>query len=196
MKQKIKKGDWVRIINPEFFIRCGYPLCLGDAQEKIKEKHGKRIDDFINKTFESESVADYSFNVPNFKIEQCYDRILMALSRHYVYLNGFGGKERKIYTKNIPEHKDKIYRVAEKSYKVTGHYCAGYSGYSYEGEYDCEPAYLEDQKRRTLLHLSQYTVENWPFQLAFSLEEFDVIEDIYVEKVEKGHPAILAEQKE
>lgn len=192
-KNIIKVGDWVKIINPEFFVRCGYPLCLADTREEMTEQHGKEVDDFICKILKFESKADILFNSSSYKREACRFKIIDALSRFDIYLKGFGGRERKIYTKHIPDHQGKIYRVFEKSFKVSGVYVPGFSHTGYNGEYDYEPAYLDRPKRHNLLHLSSYTVENWTLSI-YDDSQLNIIEDIHVEKVENNDPSIFCEQ--
>ena len=45
----IRRGDIVRIKNPEMFIRCGYPLSFPDVCEEVSEIHKEDILKFIDK---------------------------------------------------------------------------------------------------------------------------------------------------
>lgn len=62
-----------------------------------------------------------------------------------------GGKGRSIYENNVPTLKDRICQVIGKRVVKTGTYRHGYSGYDYWGEYDFEPAYLENEKTNIIL---------------------------------------------
>lgn len=191
-KEKIKVGDWVRIENPEFFVRCGYPLCLADVQEKLGKELGNKIDDFIDEVMEVPKL-DRRLSVDDRKNREVYERILYALSRFYIAQNRFGGAERKIYTKTFPEYQGRICRVEKKSFKMTGVYVSGFSSVDYFGEGEYEPAYLSKAKRHTLLHIVPYMEKG--FYLG-ALDDDDlepIIEDIHVEKVEKNHPEIFCE---
>lgn len=37
-KSKFQPGTKVKILNPEFFVRCGYPETIESAKEKLKEE--------------------------------------------------------------------------------------------------------------------------------------------------------------
>ena len=50
-KTKIKKGDKVRIINPEFFVRCGYDNNPSYCAEKIVADHKEDIVNLIKTVF-------------------------------------------------------------------------------------------------------------------------------------------------
>ena len=64
-KSKYQTGVKVRIINPDFFVRCGYPETVESATEKLEqaflEKHGRSIkhvlDDMFN--FNHDKEPDY-----------------------------------------------------------------------------------------------------------------------------------------
>jgi len=43
----IRVDDYVRIDNPEMFVRCGYPLSLNDMCKEVEDIFGKVIEDLI-----------------------------------------------------------------------------------------------------------------------------------------------------
>jgi len=46
-KNRIKIGDYVRIDNPEMFVRCGYPLSIEDMRKEIVDNRFVDIEKFI-----------------------------------------------------------------------------------------------------------------------------------------------------
>ena len=48
--KRIKRGDRVRIINPELFVRCGYDICIQTEMPKIEEKYADLLDSFVAAT--------------------------------------------------------------------------------------------------------------------------------------------------
>lgn len=198
MKSKIKVGDHIKVINPEFFVRCGYPLCLADVREKLGKDLGTKIDDFVDEVMGC-TITDRRFIIDDRKNREVYNRILTALSRFYMVQNRFGGSERKIFTKSFPDRKGKTFVVHKKSVKITGYYVKGWSDISYYGDGEYQPPYLENQKRHNLLHLSVETLDSNIFSVLeamskfelVDLEDFFIIEDIHVEKVEQNNLAAL-----
>lgn len=152
---KIKIGTLVKIINPEFLVRVGYPETVESAREKM-EKHilatkYKSISDILLENFEFISDDRNGYN-------WCIERIKNTLAREFNSneLN-FGGKERKIYTRRIDDLQDIEFTIKDPPIrKVTGTYVHACGGYDYYGEYDYEPAYLEGSKHHIFYKLNYY----------------------------------------
>ena len=48
-KDIIRVGDTVKIVDPHFFVRVGYPLDLNKATEEVSKKFGEDIIQLIKK---------------------------------------------------------------------------------------------------------------------------------------------------
>lgn len=146
IKRKYKIGDRVRIMNPEFFIRVGYPLTLDDAYENI-EGDWKSLIQKINQ------------NSPNyFKItEKMKFQLRRDLAYSYLQTKSFGGNERKLYTVKLdnPHYYYEYFTIVSKKVVKTGKY--GYEQVDDE-DYDyCRcPSFkpvLTNQKTHVILEL-------------------------------------------
>jgi len=143
-----QKGDIVKIINPEFFLRCGYPLTpfVKEVKEKIE---GLRLDlnDFIHSSFmklgiKSSFEKDYIGYV-DVRKDRATEAILKELAYLYCKENSFGGNSRNIYTARIAKLKGTEFVV--NGYKVC--YTGTRDNGSYDPYYDdYEPPYLGDVK--------------------------------------------------
>lgn len=143
----IRVDDYVKIVTPDFFIRCGYPLTKEIVKETLltKEKKLKILQLLEIKTETLDFIEE----------NKTYQKILDELAYHILKQNEFGGKERKIYTETLQDLTNKEYRVISKSVKKTGFYKpSSYYGY-YEPEY--EPAFLEKEKGNVILTLNCYS---------------------------------------
>jgi hypothetical protein len=154
----IRVGDYIRIINPELFVRCGYPLTIKVQQEDIEKQFGDDIRLLINKV---------GLQYTSFAENKTFNEISQSLAYYMVKQKKFGGNERKIYTKTCEELIENVYKVINIKIVKTGIYCVGgYSGY--EGQ-EWEPASLENPKTHKILELDMF-------------HEFPFIEDKNVKK--------------
>jgi len=185
----IRVGDTVRIINPEFFIRCGYPMSFKDACRIVEKEHKDRIAEFIRgfdfTTYTNKGSGLLGFPISEEKWEdnRTFSKIVGALAYEYVRAKRFGGTERKIYTKHCPDYKDKRMTVEYIKFFQTGNYVRG-SGESYDsyaGEYDYDPSFLEDQKTHKILGLCPLDAVFF-FHPDKNVDDY-IIESIHVEKV-------------
>jgi len=157
----IRVDDEVRIIRPEFFVRCGYSMTFEQACKEVMKKHGESIREFIESigiiTLEN---LDYYSNVGNVGYTQ--DKIVAAFAYDHLRNKGFDGKERKIYTiynENYVRKNNGVFKVTKIKYVKTGVYRPGnYVNDYYEG-YDYSPAYLSNEKTHKILQLEY----DWPF---------------------------------
>jgi hypothetical protein len=85
-KDIIRIGDKVRIVEPEVFVRCGYPMGKKHAEEWYKSNE-KEIENF----FYNIELDLNNSNVSRFKFQE-------QLYGLYLKSHGFGGNTRKIYT--------------------------------------------------------------------------------------------------
>lgn len=184
-KPKIKIGDLVRIVNPQIFVRCGYPLCIADVSKSIDKRViiDCLVQAEVGSKEEIERIISY---YPHHKLQRAYREILRGISLAVMISKRFGGSERKIYTEEKPELTGKIVKVESKRQVVTGDRYSG-CGPGYYGD-EAEGPSLENQKRHTLIKF-------WPIYYDQSSEVHSAflccddegleIEQVHVEKVEQ-----------
>lgn len=168
-KVRIRKGDLVQIVKPEMFIRCGYPLTVREVKASFYDVKGEPKEDEryqkIMEVFKSVGVdVDGSLSHEGIPLigprgkdvlrKKSINKIIDALAYEIVRAKGFGGNERKLYTKDVPALAGNVYRVCNKKVCVTGTYSpSSGSGYDYWGESDYEPATLDNAKTHVILSL-------------------------------------------
>lgn len=173
----IRAGDIVRIKNPEFFIRCGYPLSIQDG---IKQLMDTQSEDYRKIT----EFADYfglSKNILNVKKD--FQQIIRILAYYKIQEQNFGGRERKIYTQFVETAKDHEFEVIGKQTVVTGYYVPA-TGRSSMWNDEYEPPYLDDPKVHVILSLYDGSVDGHFYYVnnTLCLPQLK-IEQIHVEKV-------------
>lgn len=165
----IRIGDYVKVIKPEFVMRVGYPISFPMACAHVAQEYEHEIRVMLNKTklygpgeeyYEETDFGDLlSFRdiwPPDGRYRKPYEKIVAGLAGMYLESQGFGGKERKIYTAQYEDFKDKVYLVVDKKVVKTGKYFPPWSGQNYEGEWDGEPGGLDDCKTHVLLFLNSW----------------------------------------
>lgn len=152
-------GETVRILQPKWFIRCGYPLTVDIVMEKyadeVKMLFGKAIEAIRPMPITLASNGDPT-------IDARTDQALRnAICYMIIRREGFGGKVRQIFeqeedqTRITPSVRTgEVGTVIARKTVMTGTYSPASGGYSYDGDYDYDPAYLEDAKARVV-----YTLE-------------------------------------
>jgi len=162
----IRVGDRVKILTPNLFIRCGYPLGIQDMIKEIDQCFGTFIEDMLRSAGKGDKMVfrDQNGKYPDrpedmivFESEEKgrdYRDIARILAYERLKLKQYGGNTRSIHTETIDDLKGKVGKVIEIRFVHTGTYQRGYSGYSYEGEYDYEPSYLSDEQTHKILTLS------------------------------------------
>lgn len=142
--------DIVRIIEPQVFVRVGYPLTKEQAIEAAVKEYNEQIYAFMAAI----SGAPEQFTVHE-QDPTLYHDLVDALASYWIRQKGFGGKERKIYTETIEEIRNTgNWRVFSKRIVKTGTYNPGgmYGG-GWATEPDYEPPYLANEKSHVLLSL-------------------------------------------
>jgi hypothetical protein len=144
-KASIKRGDIVRVVNPQTFLRCGYPLDPRAVEDEVQGTQRARICKFL----------EISEDDPMFKWERNYiiGLVVKALARKHLVANSFGGYERTIHTREMPEIKNRLYKVLDFRFRVTGTYCPPSESYDPEYGSEYEPATLDGSKRHKILSL-------------------------------------------
>jgi len=165
-KSIYREGAKFRVINPEVFVRCGYPETVESAIIKLKMEHLLKTGESIEKTL-WKSIPSFGYDKDalkedalGFKLRDKYDpdgykQVVYQLGRIYLRdVLHFGGGERKLYTKTVERLDGEIVTYdGDRKNKVhkTGTYSKGWSGCDYWGEWDSEPTTLEDQKTHLLI---------------------------------------------
>jgi hypothetical protein len=169
----IRVGDKVRILNPQMFVRCGYPMTVIAETELVEKELGVKIAEFIHSV-----TPDRNF-IPGLrpttsKFEYLKTKITRELAHYRCCLKNWGGKTRQIYTEENPYYANKVCCVVGVRFVKTGEYePASGGGYSYYGDIeDFEPPYLAVNKTHKILQLD--------YGFSFSAAE---IEACHVEKV-------------
>lgn len=190
----IRVGDRVKVINPEFVERVGYPLSFSAAKEWVRANCSQ---DFMNLTAFGDKMLDEKplKDILGFELQACDpwigregQRILSALAKLYQQHMGYGGRERSIYTVRRDEELGKTYAVTQRRTVKTGLYCPPHREiiHSYYGaEYEYYPGGLEDEKTHVLLCLG-YHMQDWCEDFMFGLW----IERCNVEKVGRSEEVI------
>lgn len=137
----IRVGDWVKVVTPKIFIRCGYPLdretavndCILMFEADLRRYfycQGLLHDDKLIYGYEHKALSN----------------VLRSIAYLYQQSENFGGRERTIYTEDSPRLDSVVVQVAEIKFVVTGSYFAP------SGSEDCyEPGGLSYSKRHKIL---------------------------------------------
>jgi hypothetical protein len=200
------KGDWVRIDNPQMFVRCGYPISIAEVREQVEKDHQKEIEDFIDRIARGkpeEDIEDIGTWKLRTRIKQndipskSTRKIIEALAYERLKAQGFGGKERTVHTDPAPDMKGKIFQIERTKCCMTGKYYAPSGGYdSWSGEYDYEPGGLMNQKCHRILCLRDEAYgEAWiHYHDPYNYQGYR-IEDIHVTKIEDPKEYLENERK-
>ena len=113
----IRKGDVVRIINPEFFIRCGYPLAFSTVLAEVQEKDSKyqeKIDDLLRNFFVIGNAKEvFKMTADKHDTSKIKYQIESAIAYGLLKRREFGGNERKIY-------REKYVTITHRDWEVIG----------------------------------------------------------------------------
>lgn len=141
----IRPGDTVKVIDPRFVTRVGYPLCADDL---MAEAEKTLVDRGI--------VPPFTKSVWGHSADRRRDE--QAVIRKYAVLllrkKGWGGDDRALFYIEKPEYKDLELVVDHKRITKTGtrfaprtyRYTSGYGE-----DYDYEPGGLNNEKTHILL---------------------------------------------
>jgi hypothetical protein len=142
-------GNRIRIINPEFFVRCGYPMDLHEEKNRIYQDYGDQIQNFITQLIPPSWDGPY--------IDHTALEIAKALSYYSAKVNHFGGNERRIFTETHGGLKGKEFYVIGRKTVKTGTYVPGgrSGGYEYD---EWEAPYLANEETHIILLLDKNRV--------------------------------------
>lgn len=131
-------GDTAKVVKPLVFIRCGYPCTLEEETRIVTEEFGSKITEMFR-----------DCGGPVWTEGREFKRVASEIAYARLRSRGFGGRERKIYTKENSSIDGKEFTVVRKKVVKTGRYYSP-SGY---GE-DWEPGGLCDCKTHVIVSLA------------------------------------------
>ena len=147
----IKALDRVRIVNPDFFVRRGYPLSFEDVRKETEEKYARKIVEFMAGIGMSAAEPDVGGMYDS--KGKPFSEIVRALTYCEIKSKGFGGCTRSIHTERKEEHKGVETSVMGVRFVKTGEYMRGGIHGTWEG-YEYEPPYLANEKTHRILSLA------------------------------------------
>jgi hypothetical protein len=153
----IRVGDEIKIIIPEAFDRVGYPLTRKKIIGEMTPEQLQALNDCLIKTFDI--GIDIETNLCTvLNNEPVHDKIIDTIASRILRKREWGGDDRKIYAKPIPDFCiGQVSNVLSKKVVKTGKYIPGWNRYDYWGEYDSSPAYLENEKTHVLYQMMVLT---------------------------------------
>jgi hypothetical protein len=158
----IRLNDRVRIVIPQVVTRVGYPKAVGDYLEEARVKLGPVI------------MAEFAGkHCPERALDRIYQQFAYALAK----ADGFGGRDRTLHLKEVPDLLGQEFNVSGVRMVQTGTYYPPSYSSSYYGD-DYEPGGLMDMKARRLVS---------GFWLGFQTI-YETVPEIPVEHLEKVRP--------
>jgi hypothetical protein len=182
----IRIQDKVRIVSPQFFVRCGYPLSKALVKANhITSEQKEAIYDLLKKFDISTPriTGDlFAWSKEAEKRWGPYDKILDILAEVVLVRESFGGKERQVFSEEVPNFKGVLARVIGKRTVKTGRYYSPAGGYDYwSGMYESEPGGLANMKTHVILECSFCD-----YNLSYNGKRDFEIEKCHVEKVTRS----------
>lgn len=185
-KPPFRVDDLIKIVTPQVFIRCGYPLCKADALKALDESDvGEKVKELLKSVKMRSHVKLHLVSTPVMTTD--YRKILDVFATGWLFQRNFGGPERTIHTKERPELKGKVFQVVSQKFHKTGTYYPGNCSRGYYGDDDAEPPGLADMKTHRILLLDQpRVVSGYPYihHITDSNDWPIAIEACHVKKVE------------
>jgi hypothetical protein len=134
-KDVIRINDRVKIINPERFVRVGYPLTkemmwgkITDEQKNCIHEMFRKFDIISNPT-DTEVYAH--FGIDNKLDDGAYERVMDVMAGVLLKKAGWGGKDRKLFTERDERYLGATGKVFDKRVVKTGTYTSGHTYSSY-----------------------------------------------------------------
>ena len=152
-KDVIRQYDRVKIINPQVFLRCGYPLTKQIIKDTVITDEQK---DLIKEMFKIFGVHSYQLSDIFMNLDvnhsRYYEKVLDVMAEVVLGPKQGGGPDRSIYTENRPDLLNISGQVISKKIVKTGRYTSGHSSCNYYGGYDdYDPPYLENETSHVIL---------------------------------------------
>jgi hypothetical protein len=154
-------GQFVRVITPKEFVRCGYPLTI----KIVMEQQFEEIEKDCARMFaalerkpapveEPQTSSVFGFSpavlaIPGIQIMSAtvHGMLCAAIAAYRLEQQCYGGNVRSIVEQNGPFEVGQLWMVTGKRLVKTGKRFPSRSYYSaYSGEYDYEPGGLENEQ--------------------------------------------------
>ena len=113
----IRMYDRVKIINPEFFIRCGYPKCQEDEMKVVIKEFGYQIHRMIEP-----GPGAAANGLAWHGDERLFEKVCREIAYARLKNMGFGGGKRTIHTERREEFMGKTFSVTKVKICKTGSY--------------------------------------------------------------------------
>ena len=168
----VRETDRVRVANPEFFVRVGYPMTLAGEEQRVREDRRAAIESFLA----AEGVSTYQ--LPSLGCHKAVAQVARILAYWSCKQKGWGGRERRIYTHRIESLAGAEFDVQGVRFVKTGTYEPASTRGSYDG-YDYEPAYLSNEKTHRIVRTTLYGVlpgSQWSDVLEIEACHLEVVE--------------------
>lgn len=143
----------VKIIKPDFFLRCGYPMDHTATKQEIIKEYTADINALVAKVIGRPVIA-VALVAPSKVIDDIAGRLAFAKLSSC----GFGGRKRSIYTESRPEFEGTVHTVLGTRFVVTGTYEPGFGGSPWDSE--PEPPQLVNQQRHRIFDLGPFEIES------------------------------------
>ena len=174
-KHVYRIGDIVRIVDPKFVERVGYPLVWPMLMDEFDAKLPVVREAMKNLIFTDASEEMFEFNqqITRTKTNATDRDFLKGVCMAAVRMRGFGGDERSLHyfdSLEFERFRGCLFEINGKRVVKTGKRFAGSSSVSYEGEYDYENGGLNDMKTHTLLKLRYLEIEACNVELVRAVE--------------------------
>jgi hypothetical protein len=170
VKSKYAKiGQMVRVITPKIFIRAGYPL----TSRILLQTRKAEVDAMVVKAAEAMGMyilppeIEFSIEDPIERLDHWVVRNLrQAVCCYLLRKEGFGGSERQVFEREVPNMTGATGKVLGKRTVKTGvHFgpCGGYDNFN--NEYYYEPGGLTNEKTHVV-----YDVQFESYNLIHNIE--------------------------
>ena len=148
----IRKGDLVRVVNPEVFVRCGYPMTINSSREEVGVRYKEALYRFLKELDKIDKAENENYCWLDGAGNRTYDSIMRVLAERNLKKKKFGGVQRRIHTETMPLIEGRFYNVLGKFNCVTGDYCSASGWYD-----DYEPAGLANSQVHVILKLIDHS---------------------------------------
>lgn len=174
-KPVYRVGDIVRIINPRFIERVGYPLVWPMLMDEFEAKLPQvraAMHALVMPTTDEARISDLRFKQ---EVTATDKELLKGVCMAAVRLRNFGGNERSLHYFTDEKYGDYLkgqqVTVDNKRIVKTGTRFMSRSSYSYEGEYDdFELGGLYNEKTHVLLTVNYLEIEACDVELVKAAE--------------------------
>jgi len=180
-KDVIRIGDNIKVITPEIFVRCGYPLTKQIVMDTIITKEQREAIRTMFKAFGIPIIKDYPDNILEVDETNSFNKVLDTMAGIILVQKNWGGKERNTFTETKSELLDVIGNVIGKRIVKTGTYNSGHTHRYYDGEFDYDPAYLSNEASHIILKF--VAIDNLNEKIYYR-QEFE-IEECHICKLAK-----------